>query len=149
MKSSKSNQGFSLVELMIGVVIIGILGVVAFPSYQEFIRTGNRADAMGQLVELTIEMEQFRASNNTYAGAAQGGGDTGTPDSDLLMELDEYVTNNYTVTILAADRDSFMLRAVPVGMQEDDVCGTITIGLNGDFNYAPLDGSVAPDSCEK
>ena len=65
------------------------------------------------------------------------------------MELDESVVNNYTVTIMAADRNSYMLRAIPKGMQADDVCGTITIGVNGDFNYAPLDGSEAPDACEK
>jgi len=148
-KRINSQKGFSLIELMIGVAIVGILGVVAYPSYQDFIRTGNRADVMGQLVELTLEMEQFRASRNSYLGAASGGSDIGTPDPNLIMALDENVIRNYTITISAADRDSYMLSAIPKGMQAEDVCGTITIGVNGDFNYAPLDGSSVPDACEK
>ena len=62
------NKGFSLAELMIVVGIVGILGFVAYPSYQDFIRTGNRADVMGQLVELTLEMDQFKSSRNSYLG---------------------------------------------------------------------------------
>ena len=145
---SKS-YGFTLIELMIAVAIIGILGFVAYPSYQDFIRTGNRADVLAQLSELHVEMEQYKFEHMTYVGAASGGGSTGTPDPNLLMTLDSNVTKNYTVTIMAADRDTYMLRAVPLGNQADDVCGTITIGINGDFNYAPLDGSAVPPACEK
>lgn len=143
------SQGFSLIELLIALVIIGILSGVAYPSYEEFLRQTRRADAMAQLVELTLEMEQFRSSTNSYEGAATGGGDIGVPDENLLMALDENIGNYYDIIIFAASRDSYMLQATPKNVQDDDVCGVITIGMNGDFNYAPLDGSLAPDSCEK
>jgi type IV pilus assembly protein PilE len=149
MTISRHQAGFSLVELIVVVAIIGVLSVIAYPSYQDFIRKGNRADVMAQLVELTMEMEQYRFENQTYLGAAEGGADIGAPDSSKLMGLDSKVLKNYTVTISAATRDSYMLRAIPKGAQSEDDCGTITIGLNGDFNYAPLDGTPAPDSCEK
>ena len=141
----KKAQGFTLIELMIVVAIIGVLGFVAYPNYQDFIRTGNRADVMAQLVELTTEMEQYKFEHMTYKGAADGGGDLGMPSSTLVMKLDSEVADHYTITISAADRDSYMLKAVPKGSQAADVCGTITIGVSGDFNYS----AGAPDSCEK
>lgn len=140
-----NSKGFSIIELMVVMAIIGILGVVAYPSYQDFIRTGNRADVMAQLLELTVEMEQYKFENMTYLGAANNGSDTGTPSDTLLMELDAGVTDHYTITISAAERDTYMLQAVPKGMQAADVCGTISIGINGDFSYS----AGAPDSCEK
>lgn len=143
------SKGFSLIELLVVVAIIGVLAGVAYPAYQEFIRTANRADAMALLVELTSEMEQYRFENQSYQGAAAGGGDTGIPDANRIMALDKGVTNHYAVTISAATRTSYLLTAVPTGNQQEDGCGTITIGANGIFNYAPLDGSDPPDYCEK
>ncbi|GLQ33678.1 type IV pilin protein [Litoribrevibacter albus] len=143
------SKGFTLVELMVVIAIIGIIAVIAFPSYQEFIRTGYRADAMATMIELTTEMEQYKFERQTYKGAATGGGDTGVPDENLLMALDEGVTNHYVVTISSASRDGYLLKAQPKGSQEDDACGVITIGKTGVFNYAPLDGSDPPDYCEK
>ncbi|GAA3941873.1 type IV pilin protein [Litoribacillus peritrichatus] len=145
----KKQKGFSLIELMIAIAIIGVLGFVAYPQYQLFLQQGNRADALEQLTALELEMRQYYFENTTYKGLASGGGDTGTPSSTLLMELDDSITNLYTITISAADKHSFQLKAVPKNSQSSDICGTITIGLNGTLEYSPPGGGTAPGACKQ
>lgn len=59
--------GFSLIELMIAVAIVGILAMVAYPSYQQYIRRGNRADAHALLQAAQLAQEKYRLGNTTYA----------------------------------------------------------------------------------
>ncbi len=75
MNSSKS-LGFSLVELMIVVAIIGILGAVAIPSYQSSILKGKRAEARTALTELLLQQERFMTQNNTYFAFSNSSGTT-------------------------------------------------------------------------
>lgn len=146
---NKIQVGFSLIELMIVVAIIGLLGAIAYPQYQVFLKNTNRADVMEQLTALELEMRQYYFENTSYQGLASGGGDTGTPSENLLMALDESVIDSYTITISAADKHSFQLKAVPKGAQVDDICGTITIGLNGTLEYSPPGGGSVPDECKQ
>ena len=62
------SRGFTLIEVMMTVVIIGILAAIAYPAYQDQVRKGRRADAMAQLLTLAQAYERFYTSNNTYAG---------------------------------------------------------------------------------
>jgi len=61
-----SQNGFTLIELMIVVVIIGILAMVAYPSYQESITKTRRADGMALLTEIVNAQERYFTQNNTY-----------------------------------------------------------------------------------
>ncbi len=60
--------GFSLIEVMVVVVVIGILTLVAFPSYNDYIIRGKIAEATSALSDGRVKMEQFFQDNKTYVG---------------------------------------------------------------------------------
>ena len=63
-------QGFSLIELMIVVAIIGISAAIALPSYQDYVTRSRIADATTGLANRRVQMEQYFQDNRTYVGAA-------------------------------------------------------------------------------
>ena len=62
----KRNRGFTLVEVMIVVAIVGILFAIAYPSYQDYIVRSKRADAMGALMNAAQAMERYKVNNYDY-----------------------------------------------------------------------------------
>jgi type IV pilus assembly protein PilE len=65
----QKSRGFTLIEIMIVVVIIGILAVVAFPSFRQILIRSDRSDARNGLLELQLAQERFRTTNGSYASA--------------------------------------------------------------------------------
>ena len=60
-------RGFSLIELMIVVAIVGILAAIAYPSYNESVLKGRRAEGRTALTDLMIQQERYLSQNGTYA----------------------------------------------------------------------------------
>lgn len=63
---TKKHYGFNLIELLIVVTIVGILAAIAFPSYQNSVRKGNRTDGQSALLEALSSMEKYFYNENTY-----------------------------------------------------------------------------------
>lgn len=61
-------RGFSLIELMVVVAIVGILASIAIPSYQDYVTRGRIPEATSGLAEMRLRIEQYYADNRTYVG---------------------------------------------------------------------------------
>ena len=67
---SQVQRGFTLIELMIAVAIVGILAAVAVPQYKDYVRRGTLPESFSQLADYRIKMEQYYQDNRNYGAAA-------------------------------------------------------------------------------
>ncbi|WP_158007602.1 type IV pilin protein [Marinobacter sp. X15-166B] len=130
------SAGFTLIELMIVVAIIGIIAAIAYPSYQEQVRSTRRADAQGALVSFANAMERFYTQNNSYIGADGGAAaisDTLTaPAASVFASVSPTDGNPvYNLRIFNLTANAYELRAVPIagGPQAGD--GFLQLRSNG------------------
>lgn len=120
MRSMKNAQGFTLIELMIVVVIVGIIAAFALPSYQDSVRKAQRADAKIKLIKLVQTMERCYTQTNSYT-------DTDCPSTANT----DFDTDRYTVRLTAVTANTFTATATPNTVQSTDPCGTMTINQMG------------------
>lgn len=122
-------KGFTLIELMIVVVIVGVLAAIALPSYQDSVRKGRRAEAQGVLLEMQLQQEKFRANNNTYSSdaAALGAPAAGTG----LAAYYTFSSPNPTAT-------TFTVQAVAIaGKPQSKDTGCTTVSINQSATRLP------------
>jgi type IV pilus assembly protein PilE len=123
-------RGFSLIELMIAIVIMGILASIAMPSYQNYVRQANRAEAKGILLETAQFMERNYTTNNCYhrtdAVCTNGTATITLP----FPQSPKTGTAKYAVTVAAASQ-TYTLSAAPTGGYSDPDCGTLSITNTG------------------
>ena len=102
----KYNTGFTMVELLIVIAIIGILAGVGYPSYVSHMKKAQCADGIDSLLSLAGRMEEFYMNNDTYVGATVG--TTGTVGSDQTSD------GLYVLAVPAVTLFAYTLTATPV-----------------------------------
>lgn len=120
---AEKHSGFSLIELMIVVAIIGILAAIAFPNYAEYVLRSNRADAQSLLMNFSARQQQRLLDVRSYASAL----------ADVGVTVPSAVAARYTITVVASNTGvpTFTATATPSGAQTRDKCGTLTINNVG------------------
>lgn len=99
------SKGFTLIEVMIVVAIIGLLAAIAYPAYTSYVERGLQREAQGQIMELATALEGYRTKNFTYTGATVAA---------LAPELSANV--NYGVQLnIAATGLTYRIVATPRG----------------------------------
>lgn len=73
------NKGFTLIELMIVVAIVGILAGIALPMYTDYVKRGKVQEATANLSDMRVKLEQFYQDNRTYVGACTAGSASAVP----------------------------------------------------------------------
>ncbi len=140
----KQVSGFTLIELMISVAIVGILAGIAIPSYQSHVLKSRRAVAKGDLLGLANALERHFTETNSYCDAGGAGGanscggavnDTGAPEG-ISFATQSPVDGNaphHDLNISALTPTTFTIQAIPIagGPQANDPCGTLELDHTG------------------
>lgn len=126
-----SAKGFTLMEMLIVVAMIGILAAIAIPNYSAYIQRGHRSEAKGVLMQAAQWMERYRTENNSYAQTP--------PPANTPVALPTSLTRSpasgglrYNVALNPAPTaGTYTLVATPTGAQAGDECGSFTIDQVG------------------
>jgi type IV pilus assembly protein PilE len=121
--------GFTLIELMIVVAIVGVLAMIALPAFQDYVRKSRRADALTKMLDIQLTEEKYRANNSTYANTL----------ALLGISSTNMNTTHYNFTISVASTNNYTITATPLGTQaKDRQYGTSCTSLTLDQNNTKL-----------
>jgi type IV pilus assembly protein PilE len=116
-------RGFTLMEVIVVMVMLGILAAIAIPNYSEYIRRGHRSAAQAYLLDLASRQVQFYLDRRVFADTVAA----------LNLAAPTEIANRYTVAIAVAAGPpaTFTITATPTGSQTGDRCGNLTIDQTG------------------
>jgi len=131
--------GFTLIEVLVAIAIIGILAAIAIPSYTSYIARSNRSDARGMMLEAAAFLQRSFSQNNQYPNALP-------PD---FQKSPANGAANYNLTVSnPGGTATFLLRATRAGAMASDECGDLTLdhaGVRGLVSGTAIAGRTATD----
>lgn len=111
--------GFTLTEVLIVIAIIGILGSIAYPSFQSYVQKTRRGDAKTELIKAQLNQSSLRILNPSYS----------VNEDELGLINNDY----YTFHVISASSTTYSMKAVAQGTQIKDIgCGTLFINQNNE-----------------
>jgi len=144
----KTSRGFSLIELMVAMVIVGILAGIAYPSYNAYVLKGNRTEAKARLLQIAGLQERYFTEKNTYTTncIALLGITSGTV---VYSASNNSASSGYQITCVSGAGpltilNSYLLTASRQGNQTNDTkCGELTLAHTGAKGMIGGSGSAA------
>ncbi len=128
----KNFRGFSLIELMITVTIMGILVSIALPEYSQHYRRAQRLTAEVELLKLTSALEEYFVTNNSYQGASL----------EKLNFPTLVADGRYELAINTLENSFFRVQATPIAKQSADACGILSVNSRGEKSISGTEKSV-------
>lgn len=130
---TKYEQGFSLIELVITITILGILAAVAIPAYNSQKLKGNRTEAISALTEAAQMQQRWYSDNGTY-----------TSDADDIDMPATTETGKYTLAVNSSDSETFTVTATATSNQVADTnCRTFSLDQAGRKTSTDSGGSAS------
>lgn len=146
-RANERSSGFTLVELMITVAILGIIAAIAYPSYQNSVRQSRRSDGVAAALGIQVAQEQFRGNCPFYAQSLGASNICGAnAGASTVQGSTTSREGHYSLSIQAgsASGNSYTIVVDPQGQQATDTsCDPMTITYN---NTNP-NGLKAPAAC--
>ncbi|MEP5766311.1 MAG: type IV pilin protein [Halieaceae bacterium] len=143
--NTKRQQGFTLIEIMIALVILGILMAIALPAYNTQVVNTRVGECKAALLGFAQSMDKYYAVNYSYLDAAVSGADTGAPAGTLFPPTctieGDMVT--YNLTIQASSATAYTLRATPASGSSQVGSGYLEVNSLGQrFHDKNNNGSI-------
>lgn len=134
------SQGFTLIELMLVIAVLGIIAAIAYPSFIGQLQKARRSDAKQALYDVAAKLEQYYADNKGYPVAADMT-DLGYATA-TFTSLEGYYTISFNGASTAI---AYSIQAAPIGAQAADTeCGTFRLNQLG---VKSVTGSLPVDRC--